>query len=393
MKIALVTETFPPEVNGVAMTLRRLVGGLVTMGDAVTVVRPRQKADVEREARGEPSPALEGGYRDWLVPGMALPKYEGLMMGLPVPERLRRGWSDERPDIVHIATEGPLGWSALAAAARLGLPVSSSFHTNFHQYGDHYGYGAARDVAMGYLKAFHNATAVTMVPTRQMRGMLAAEGYRNVTVVSRGVDTVIFSPEKRSESLRAAFGAKGDAPVALYVGRLAREKNIDLAVAAFLRIRERHPDAKFVLVGDGPERPALEAKYPEFYFAGMQHGESLAAHYASGDIFLFPSVTETFGNVVTEALASGLVVVTYAYAAGLEHIRHGQNGLLARFGDPEDFVRVALAAASSPGKWPAWRAAARETARSVTWEAIVRRFRDVLEAVVAAGREAETGIL
>ncbi len=376
MKIALVTETFPPEVNGVAMTLQRLAEGVARLGDDITVVRPRQAAD--RNA-----PAAERAYREVLVPGLPLPRYAGLMIGWPVMGKLVRLWGRERPDVVHVATEGPLGWAALGATARLGIPTSSSFHTNFHQYGQHYGYGAFLHVAFAYLRSFHNETAVTMVPTRQMRDELRAEGFWEAAVVSRGVDTELFSPQRRSRELRRGWGAGDGDPVFVHVGRVAREKNIELAVSSFLAARADHPNARFVIVGDGPERPRLEAMYPEFHFAGMQRGEALAAHYASGDIFLFPSVTETFGNVVTEALGSGLVVVTYDYAAGREHIRHGVNGILARFDDPGAFLAATVAVAARPGDWPALRAAARETALGVTWNAIIGRFHDTLAAVAA----------
>lgn len=388
LNIALVTETFPPEVNGVAMTLDRLVRGLAARGDEVTVVRPRQKADRASEGR-ETRP-----FAEWLVPGVSLPRYEGLMMGLPALGLLSRRWMQERPDVVHIATEGPLGWSALGAAARLGLPISSSFHTNFHQYGDHYGYGAIKDVAIGYLRSFHNQTAVTMVPTRQMRGQLAAGGFQNIEVISRGVDADLFTPERRSEDLRRSWGAAPDDPVFIYVGRLAKEKNISLAVESFLGAQAENPRARFVLVGDGPERAGLEAKHGEggFVFAGMQRGEALAAHYASGDVFLFPSVTETFGNVVTEAMGSGLVVVTYDYAAGREHITHGVNGVLAAFDDAPAFRAAVRAITRRPGDWPAIRRAARETALTVTWDAIVVRFRRTLESVAKLSSQAEASV-
>lgn len=386
VKIALVTETFPPEVNGVAMTLQRLVRGVARRGDDITVVRPRQTADRGRQATDE------SGFREVLVPGLPLPRYEGLMIGWPVLWRLLRLWSRERPDVVHVATEGPLGWAALGATARLGIPTSSSFHTNFHQYGEHYGYGAFLHVAFAYLRSFHNETAVTMVPTRQMRDQLRAEGFWDPVVVSRGVDTALFTPERRSPALRRAWGAEEADPVFLYVGRVAREKNIALAVESFLAARERHPRARLVIVGDGPEREDLQRRYPEFHFAGMQRGEDLAAHYASGDIFLFPSVTETFGNVVTEALGSGLVVVTYDYAAGREHIRQGENGVLARFDDPAAFRAATLDVAARPADWPAMRAAARATAMRVTWDAIIDRFQHTLADVAATHRRGDSRI-
>ncbi|BET67982.1 glycosyltransferase family 1 protein [Opitutales bacterium ASA1] len=383
VKITLVTETFPPEVNGVAMTLDRIVRGLARAGDEVTVVRPRQAADRRGGSGGGEKP-----FAEWLLPGVALPKYEGLMMGLPFVGRLTTTWKHARPDVVHIATEGPLGWAALGAASKLGIPISSSFHTNFHQYGDHYGFGAIKEVAVGYLRSFHNQTAVTMVPTRQMRARLSEDGFANLAVVSRGVDVALFSPARRSAELRETWGAKPDDPVFIYVGRIAKEKNIGLAVESFLEVRAETPGARLVLVGDGPERAALQKRYPEFHFAGMQRGEALASHYASGDVFLFPSVTETFGNVVTEALGSGLVVVTYDYAAGREYIEHGRNGVLAAFDDPAAYRRAVSTISRQRGSWPAMRAAARETALGVTWDAIIARFRRTLADVAAtAGRD------
>jgi glycosyltransferase involved in cell wall biosynthesis len=391
VNIALVTETFPPEVNGVAMTLRRLVEGVAARGANITVVRPRQAADREaaRAARAErPATSSERDaptYREWLMPGIALPRYEGLMMGLPVTGRLVRHWSAARPDVVHIATEGPLGWSALAAARKLGLPISSSFHTNFHQYGKHYGYGALITVAVGYLRYFHNLAHLTMVPTRQMAGELAAQHFRNLAVVSRGVDARLFDPARRSADLRRSWGAAPEDPVYLYVGRLAKEKNIDLAVASFLAARASSPRAQFVLVGDGPEGASLRKRYPEFHFAGLRRGEDLATHYASGDVFLFPSVTETFGNVVTEALGSGLVVVTYDYAAGREHIRHNENGILAPFDNAAAYRTAAAEIAKRATEWPRLRTAARATALTVTWDAIIDGFHALLRQVAAHG--------
>lgn len=363
MRLALVTETYPPEVNGVAMTLSRLVGGLRAAGHAVEVVRPRQVHE-----RG-PSPA-----EDFVVPGVAIPFYDALRIGLPVVPRLEARWRAWRPDVVHVATEGPLGLASLAAAERLRLPVTSSFHTNFHAYGGHYGVAALRDATLAYLRWFHNRTRCTLAPTRQMVGELAEARFRNLGVMARGVDARLFDPARRDEALRASWGAAPDDPVALYVGRVAAEKNLGLGVEAFLRLREREPRLRFVLVGDGPAKEGLMRAHPDFHYAGMRRGEELAAHYASGDLFLFPSVTETFGNVVTEALASGLATVGYDYAATREHVREGRNGFAARFGDAAAFHAAAERALAARGRWPELRTAARRTALGLTWEAVVARF-------------------
>jgi glycosyltransferase involved in cell wall biosynthesis len=363
MNIALVTETFPPEVNGVAMTLSRLVGGMRARGHTVEVVRPRQKVEL---AAG----VTDAGELDYVVPGVPIPFYSALRMGLPVTGALKKRWRERRPDVVHVATEGPLGLAALRAAHLLKLPVTSSFHTNFHQYGGHYGLKLGRDLALRYLRWFHNCTRCTMVPASDLKAQLATDGFERLVVLARGVDGTLFSPAKRSEALRAEWGAGPDDPVMIYVGRMAAEKNLGLAVEAFVEFQRAEPRAKFVLVGDGPERAALAKAHPDFHYAGMRRGEELAAHYASADVFAFASVTETFGNVVTEAMASGLVVLAYDYAATREHVRDGVNGFAATFGDREAFLAGVKTVRARRGDWPVIRAAARKTAEGITWEAI-----------------------
>ncbi|MEX0775379.1 MAG: glycosyltransferase family 1 protein [Phycisphaeraceae bacterium] len=371
MRLALVTETYPPEINGVAMTLDRLARGLVSRGHEVQVIRPRQHdADIDSHS---------DGLAQVVVPGIGLPRYQGLHAGLPCKGRLIQLWGgDARPTVVHVATEGPLGWSALRAANRLDLPVASSFHTNFHAYFRHYGAGLLKTAALAYMRHFHNRTRVTMTPSADQRDELMAAGFHNVTVLSRGVDGRLFDPQRRSAELRRAWGAADDTPVVAYVGRIAPEKNIPLAVRAFQAMRQRNPALRFVLVGDGPARAELEKRHGDFLFAGMQRGEDLARHYASADILLFASVTETFGNVVTEGMASGLCVVAYDYAAGRQHIISGTNGLLAPVDDADAFVQAALGAASDPQHARAIGQAARQTALTITWDAIITRFEDLL---------------
>ncbi len=377
MKLSLVTETYPPEVNGVAMTLQRLVRGLAGRGHSVEVVRPRQAGAMALD------PADPSGLRHVLVPSLPLPFYNELRLGLPLYLRLRRLWRARRPDIVHIATEGGLGGAALFAARHLGVPVSTSFHTNFHQYTQQYMFRAMHGIALGYLRGFHNRAACTLVPTAQARQELEAQGFQRVGVMTRGVDGHLYHPQRRDEALRRTWGVAAGDPVYAYVGRLAVEKNIELAVQSFLRVQAREPRAHFVLVGDGPARAGLAQRYPQFHFAGMRRGEDLARHYASADVFLFPSTTETFGNVVTEALASGLVVVCYDYAAGREHIRSWSNGVLASFGDSLAFTTAAEETILRRAQWPALRAAARSTAEGITWERVFESFEGTLQRVIA----------
>ena len=376
MKLALVTETYPPEVNGVAMTLSRLVTGLRSCGHEVEVVRPRQ-------AKEAPGSEPTGG--DWLVPGMAIPFYDSLRIGLPSVSRLERRWREQPPDVVHVATEGPLGLASLLAARRLGLPVTSSFHTNFHAYGGHYGMGLLRGAVLGYLRWFHNRTRRTLAPTQQMVNDLSLKRFERLGVMARGVDTTLFDPARRSEELRTTWGAAPGDPVVLYVGRIAAEKNLGLAVDAFLKLREAEPHARFVLVGDGPAKAELAAAHPEFHYAGMRRGPELAEHYASGDLFFFASVTETFGNVTPEAMASGLPVLAYGYAAAAQLIRSGQNGLLATYNDAAEFCRLAVQMAADPSLAASMGAAARATAERLDWDSVLDQVEALFQQVVRDG--------
>src|SRR6267378_1406329 len=192
-----------------------------------------------------------------------------------------------------------------------------------------------------YLRALHNRADCTLVPTAQMRANLEALAFERVAVVGRGVDTKLFNPARRSERLRAAWGCSGSETVALHVGRIAPEKNLGLFVDAVSGMQAIDPKVRVVLVGDGPQGPALRKRHPEFVFAGMRTGQDLAEHYASADVFLFPSTTETFGNVTLEAMASGLAVVAYDYAAAHQYLRHGASALLAPLDDGTAFVGMA----------------------------------------------------
>jgi glycosyltransferase involved in cell wall biosynthesis len=338
MRVALVSETWLPEINGVSRTLARLADGLGERGHAVDIVRPRQ--------RGESSTAPSSRPGELCVPGLPIPGYGSLRFGLPVRSRLLQHWQQQRPDIVHIATEGPLGMAALAAARRLELPVSSSFHTNFDAYCGHYGVGWLRRLISAHLRRFHNRADLTLVPTRALAEQLARCGYQRVGVLARGIDMTLFHPLRRSPALRQTWGVGANQLVVAYVGRLAAEKNLGLVLAAFAAIRQQQPDARLLFVGDGPARAALQAAHPEHLFAGMQSGEDLARHYASADLFLMPSLTETFGNTTLEALASGLGVVAFDQAAAAELIEDGITGCRVPPGDAAAFIAAAATLAA-----------------------------------------------
>ena len=376
MRIALVTETYPPEINGVAMTTGRFVDALVARGHQLHVSRPRQGSLDQ--------PRRDASIEEALFPGFPIPRYPELRMGLPARARLESLWRAWRPDVVQIITEGPLGGSALRAARRLGIPVGSDFHTHFPVYSRHYGMGWMRPVVETYLRWLHNASLCTLVPTRELRDELKGSGYRNLAVVARGVDTALFDPQRRSRALRAQWGATDSTRVVLYVGRVAREKNIELVFPAFEAMRSVVPDSRLVVVGDGPIRASLAEKNPGVVFCGSRRGEDLGAHYASGDVFLFPSLSETYGNVTVEAMASGLAVIAYDYAAAREHIRHAVNGLTAPVDDAAQFIDLARALASDPERIAELGRQARSTALQVSWDHVTERFERILR-MMAAG--------
>lgn len=363
MKIDIVTDTFAPDVNGVAMTLGRLSDGLKKLGHRVHVIRTG-----------------DGKRGETVAASIPLPGYKEVRVGLPGPFKLRKRWLRKRPDAIYVATESPLGKSALKAARTLGIPVATGFHTNFHEYMERYHLGGLQPMALAYLKRFHGKADCTLVPSVEMIDKLKAEGFGNVHLLGRGVDTELFDPAKRCETLRSGWGASTGSPVAIVVGRVAAEKNLDLAIRSFEAMRATVPDLQCVMVGDGPIREKLAAKHPWVHFAGMRTGEDLAKHYASADILLFPSETETFGNVVLEGMASGLATVAYDYAAAARFIDHEKNGLKAGKGDEEAFIIQAKAALNMrPGNKV--RATARELALTQGWEAVVADFEKQLLAI------------
>lgn len=318
MRISLVSETYFPQINGVSRTLDRLVRELHSQGDAVQLLLPRY---------GESREELPDGVRVASYPALPLPFYREIRLPITGPGNVARQLAEFRPDLLHIATEGPLGWAALQAARRLGLPTVSSFHTLFPSYLQAYGIGRLTPLAWRYLRWLHNATAVTFCPTPSIRELLLAQGFRNLEIWSRGVDSQRFHPRNRDLQLRRSLGFTDQDTVFLYAGRLAAEKNLPMLVEAFTLLNQ--PSARLLLVGDGPLRRQLEARRdPRLVFTGYRRGEELARLYALADLMVFPSLTDTFGNVMLEAMASGLPVLGFRVAGPKDVIRDGVTGNL-----------------------------------------------------------------
>ncbi|KRG68061.1 glycosyltransferase family 4 protein [Pseudoxanthomonas dokdonensis] len=374
MRFAMVTETYPPEVNGVALTVQGLEKSLRQRGHQVSVLRPRQHSD------GEATHA-----DTLLLRGASLPRYPGLKFGLPATGRLTRHWKHCPPDAIYVATEGPLGWSALRAARHLGIPVATGFHTRFDQYMRDYGAPFLQHVALRWMRRFHNGAAATLVPTTELRDFLQQQDFQHVIRLARAVDHQQFDPAHRDLQLRRQWGVADDALAVIHVGRIAAEKNLDLAVAAFRQIQSRHPDARYVWVGDGPMREKLASDNHDFIFTGVQRGQALARHFASGDLFLFPSHSETFGNVTLEAMASGVATVAFDYGAAREHLRDGVHGHTVS--DDAGFIAASLRLAGDGELRRRMGTSAQQSVQSLSPQQVAAEFESILVRLARHGSE------
>jgi len=377
MRIAVVTETWPPEVNGVALTLSKLINQMSLRRHTIQLIRPRQ----DKHDTG----SQNAGWSEILLRGLPIPRYPELKLGFPSKKSLIKAWSVKRPDLVHIATEGPLGWSALQAARVLRLPVTSDFRTNFHSYSQHYGVGWLSKPIVAYLRKFHNRTLFTMVPTQALKNQLQAVGFENLRVVARGVDAQLFHPDKRSTDLRAQWQADDNTLVLLSVGRLAAEKNLDLIVNTYQELLHSGKRMKLVFAGDGPYRTKLQADCPQAIFMGMCTHTELAEIYASCDLFLFPSLTETFGNVTLEAMASGTPVLAFDCAAATELIEDQKNGWLVPGENGQDYVRKALALTENPQHLIDAKAQTHISIRPWDWQEIVTQVEAIFRSALTIG--------
>jgi glycosyltransferase involved in cell wall biosynthesis len=361
VRIALFSETFLPQRNGVALLLDRLIRHLIAQGHEVLVAAP-----TSWRPRGE-VPAMAGA-RVVRVAGVPLPRYPDLTLALPLAPRVVREVAAFRPDVIHLVTEYSLGVTGLQTAVALGVPVIASFHTNIPRYLPYYGFGWAGDLCWRYLRWFHNQATATFCPSETNRRELVGHGFRNVRVWPRGVDTARFAPDP------AARPAAGPAPEVLrllYVGRLTPEKDLPVLFGAYDRLRARaeHP-IHLTLVGDGAYSDAMRARAPrDVTFAGYLEGRALSAAYAAADVFVFPSRSETLGNVVLEALASGLPVVGVRDGGTLENVRDGENGILCAPGDPEAFAEGIRRLAGDPPLRHRLARNARAWAEARTWDA------------------------
>lgn len=359
MRIALICETFLPNVNGVAHTVCRTLEHLQAEGHEALLFAPAG------------SPTSYAGAEIVPLNGMTFPLYPELMVTPPQPgltAHLRRF----RPDIVHLVGPAVLGAIAPNVVNNLRVPLISSYHTDFGAYSQHYGLGSFKGVVNFYLRWIHNRSRITLCPSRATLRLLRAQGFRRLKVWGRGVDTVRFHPQRRSEAWRRSVGAAPDDTLLLYVGRLAKEKRVDLLPEALRGLE----NVRIVLVGDGPARADLEQRMQGMpvHFTGYLKGDALATAYASADVFVFPSDTETFGQVVQEAMASGLAVVGASSGGTLDLVQPETTGKLFEAGVASDLRLQLRHLVQDPGSRIAMGQAGRAAAVSRSWPSVMNEL-------------------
>ncbi|MFW5802957.1 MAG: glycosyltransferase family 4 protein [Verrucomicrobiota bacterium] len=361
MRITLASETFFPQVNGVSRTLEQLVAFLNHSGDQVQLLAPCYK-------QGAPQSAALSSMHAY--PAWQLPFYREIHLPLCSRKTVQSHIEQFNPDVVHVATEGPLGYKALRIAKNMRLPLVTSYHTNFSQYMQCYGAAILSGGLWKYLRWFHNSGECTLCPSDSIREILAEKRFNNLIVWGRGVDCQQFNPDKRSEDIRRELGVEPGEQLLAYAGRVANEKNLTMLIDAFQTLPET-VKAKLAIIGDGPIREKLRHRSDQrILYPGYKHGEELATLYASCDLFVFPSLTETFGNVMLEAMAAGLPVLAYNVPGPKDVVRHGQTGALVDEVSSPALADALLELLAKPHELAAMATAARTHAESQTWAAV-----------------------
>ena len=358
LRLALFSDTYAPQVNGVARTLERLVAAVRERGGDARVF-----TTTDPDARADGAVRRAASIPFWAYPQLRIAAPIGGGAG-----RDLRAW---RPTLIHAATPFGMGLAGRRAARRLGIPFVSSYHTHFSAYVRFYRLGLLERPTWAFMRWFHNGGARTFCPSRAIAAELEAHGFDNLRIWPRGIDTARFNPRFRTEALRERLGAGPGTTIVAYVGRIAPEKGLDVALEAMRTVMDAEPGRiVFALAGDGPyEAHCRAAAPPGTVFMGRIVGEELSAFYASADLFIFPSVTDTFGNVLLEAMASGLGVVGAEYGTTTELLAEGR-GLTFPAGDSGAMAGRILGLVRHPDERAALSARARSYTERASWDAI-----------------------
>ncbi|ABU59194.1 glycosyltransferase family 4 protein [Roseiflexus castenholzii] len=356
MRIALITETFLPNVNGIVTTLCRLLEHVQHEGHEALLFAPQG------------APEHYAGAQVIPLRGIPFPLYPDIRFTPPQPG-IVPALRQFRPDLIHLAGLMVLGPAARFAAQQLRIPAIATYHTDLPAYSVYYGLGALRLAAYSYLRWIHNACALTLCPSSAILADLRKRGFRRLRLWGRGVDTIRFHPAHRRAEWRDAIGARANECVLLYVGRLAAEKRLDLLAEA-LRDME---GIRLVLVGDGPARQQIERRFAGMpvTFTGFLNGHDLAVAYASSDLFVFPSDTETFGQVVQEAMASGLPVVAARAGGVIDLVRNEETGVFFAPGSAYSLRTAVNRLVANPGLSRAYGQAGRAAAERRSWTRVL----------------------
>jgi phosphatidylinositol alpha 1,6-mannosyltransferase len=358
LRVVLVTSSYNYIRDGVALTLNRLVEYLERHDVEVLVIAPVAKV-----------PALTHVGNIVPVPSIPLPRRPEYRLALGLPRSVQKQMIEFKPDIIHVAVPDLLGYRALKFAQKWNIPVVASYHTRYETYLQHYGVGGLRKPLGKYLRNFYDKCRELYVASASMIEELEADGVQTkIRLWTRGVDSELFNPGKRSESWRHQLGFGTEEPVIAFVGRLVREKRLGTFVDTLRRLQESGVTHRALMVGDGPERETLKKQLPDAVYTGMLEGEDLARAYASADIFLFPSDTESFGSVTLEAMASGLPTVCADATGSRSLVDVGSTGFLAKPGDVEAFTGHVRMLAEDAELRRRMGNAARERSLSLSWD-------------------------
>ena len=379
MRIALFSEVYWPMVSGVSLTLRRLVDALQARGHEVRVY----------SATYDLPPGVADRPEVFRCPSKPLFIAPEVHVTNVRQEEITGDLAAFQPDLVHLLTEWTLGRRGLRAARDLDVPLVMSAHTDYERYARDYGLSFIVPAAWAYLRWFYRYAHKVLAPTAIYERHLNERGVWHTGIWTRGVDANAFNPRFRSEAFRARYGVGPDGVLVTNIGRLAPEKNIDLLLDAWARLGERKRGAQLLLVGQGLMEPMIrERNLPDVHLLGMQHGEDLATAYASADIFAFPSVTETFGNVLLEAMASGVASAVARKGGQMEFVQEGRTSLVAEPNDPQAFAEVLARLVADAPLRRALGAGARRMAEARGWDAIFDRLVVDYEEAIAAHRSA-----
>jgi phosphatidylinositol alpha 1,6-mannosyltransferase len=369
MRVAVVAETFLPQMNGVTHSLLRVLDHLAQRGDDALVLAPGAARQ----------PRTVSGFPVVPLPSLSLPSYRDVRLATVGVARLTGLLRRFSPDVVHLASPFVLGWQGVRAAEALGIPSVSVYQTDVPAYASRYGIPQAEPALWKHVRRLHARSTVTLAPSVSAMTILAEHGVQRLSLWGRGVDSERFAPARRDDDLRRSWAGPGERIVG-YVGRLAAEKQV-----ADLRVLQDLPGVRLVIVGDGPLRRQLEAALPRARFLGFLTGERLASAMASFDVFVHPGESETFGQTIQEAMASGVPVVATGKGGPLDLVDSSRNGWLYRPGDLADLRARVADLTGDDAKRRAFSLAARRSVESRSWPTLCARLIEHYESAVATG--------